>query len=46
MRIGSRIAAARTGDIASAIIGSDSAPMPANPPFANPSNTTAGTASA
>ena len=41
IRIGSRIAAARTGEIVIAIIGSDSAPTPANPPFASPSRITA-----
>ena len=46
IRIGNRIAAARTGEIASARIGSDSAPSPTNPPLDRPSRITAGTASA
>lgn len=46
IRIGNRIAAARTGSTAIASIGSDRAPIPEKPPLARPSITTAGTASA
>ena len=44
MRIGSTIAAARTGEMTSDSIGVASEPKPANPPFDRPSTITAGTA--
>ena len=47
MRMGSRIAAACTGEIASAISGTPTKPTaPPNPPFDRPTRITAGTAAA
>jgi hypothetical protein len=45
-RIGRVIAAASTGETTSAIIGTATTPIPANPPLARPSRITAGMATA
>jgi hypothetical protein len=46
IRIGSRIAAAASGEIASASIGIEMLPTPTKPPFESPSRITAGMATA